>query len=177
MQERRIVLIGTGSFAHAHAYALSNLHFYYRDAPKIVRVSVASPGVDRRREFADRYGFQSTCDIESVWSRNDFDTVFILGPNASHYGHLMNAISKKIPRIYIEKPLCVSAQEEDEIVKVSKNLPLGVSVQTGFQFLQVPALRQALQWWKSKGGNSDLTCATYTANMWILNIGKFGPTA
>ncbi|MCJ7813201.1 hypothetical protein MUP95_07805, partial [bacterium] len=78
------------------------------------------------------------------------DTVFILSPNDTHYNYLNNAIKMpNIQRIYIEKPLCVSQEEESAIKKLVRNMPLKVTIQAGFQFLQMATVRRAMQIWKA----------------------------
>jgi predicted dehydrogenase len=54
---------------------------------------------------------------------------------------------KGIRRIYVEKPLCVSAAEERRIENAL--VSAGVTIQMGFQYLQMPSVRRALKMWRS----------------------------
>jgi predicted dehydrogenase len=149
MMEAHIGFIGAGGIARAHAYALSAQKFYYSDSPHILLQSVTSRTAGTRQRFADQYGFQQHQDVESFAENDSIDAVFILGPNNVHKEHL--ALALKMPsvrRIYLEKPVCASFEEEQEIRKMLSELKRDVRVQVGFQFLQAPAIREALIYWK-----------------------------
>ena len=51
--------------------------------------------------------------------------------------------------IYLEKPVCSSYEEEQEMMKLTEELEGRVKIQVGFQYLQTSAVREALQFWKS----------------------------
>jgi len=55
---------------------------------------------------------------------------------------------KSIKRIYIEKPICISKDEEHYISKSLATLPTGITIQAGFQFLQMATVRKALHMWR-----------------------------
>jgi predicted dehydrogenase len=147
MKDRRIAFVGAGAVAHCHAYALAALPFYYPDCPTIHRVAVTSASVTSRETFADRYGFQFRLSPEELWERSDIDTVYILGPNATHYTHLVKALAMPaVRRIYIEKPLCVTEAEERAITQLIPSLK-DTAIQLGFQFLQMSPVRRARELW------------------------------
>jgi predicted dehydrogenase len=148
-QEYKIAFAGAGSIARAHAYALDALPYYYPGAPVIVRAIVASATPESRNLFASRFGFAEAMAPEDLWQRSDIDTIFILGPNELHYQHLIKAVEmKNIRRIYLEKPICVSAEEEEKIARLITALPADLIIQTGFQYLQMAAVRRALILWR-----------------------------
>lgn len=148
MQDRRIAFVGAGGVAHYHAYALAALPYYYRDCPAINQVAVTSASANSRAAFAEKYGFQFHLSPEELWERPDIDTIYILGPNTTHYAHLVKAFSmRSVRRIYIEKPLCVTEAEERAITELSASIK-DCTIQLGFQFLQMSSVRRALQIWK-----------------------------
>ncbi len=51
-----------------------------------------------------------------------------------------------VRRIYIEKPVCASYDEEQKMKKLNTE---EIKVQIGFQFLQTAAVREAIQFWKT----------------------------
>lgn len=143
----RIAFAGAGAIARAHAYALAALPYYYAGVPERVRVAVASRTRDKAAAFAARFGFSEAVELDELWRREDIDTLFIAGPNESHCGQLCAALRMPgIRRIYLEKPVCISAAEEGRIEQAA--VPDGVAVQTGFQYLQMPAARRALKMWR-----------------------------
>jgi predicted dehydrogenase len=147
MPDRRIAFVGAGGVAHCHAYALAALPYYYSGCPTINQVAVTSASADSRKAFADKYGFQFSFSPEELWERSDVDTIYLLGPNATHYSHLVKALAmRSVRRIYIEKPLCVTEAEERAITDLLPSIG-DVTIQLGFQFLQMSSVRHALQVW------------------------------
>ena len=148
MAEHRIAFIGAGGIANAHAYALSALPFYYEDAPKFVLAAVSSVRSESRENFVDRFGFAEALSTDELWVRDDIDTVYLLGPNEVHFSHLKSALDMSgVLRVYVEKPLCVTEEEESDIRKLDESLPASKTVQAGYQYLQMSAIRRALKLW------------------------------
>jgi predicted dehydrogenase len=145
----RIGFIGSGGIARSHAYSLNSLKYFYNDAPALSMEAVCSATEASRDTFSRRFGFLKSCDIQSFISNNSIDTVFILGPNKVHFEHFKAAINMPgIKRIYLEKPVCSNAVEENEMAELAKKHP-GVKVQVGFQFLFSSSIRSMLHFWKS----------------------------
>ena len=144
MEHRRIAFIGAGSVAGYHAYALNALRFYYDDSPHVELAYVTSSTPAARESFAARYGFREAIALDTLAKRTDFDSVYVLSPNARHFEHLSLAASlPNVARIYVEKPLCASQDEERALAAYSAV----ARVQMGFQFLQNSAVRQACRLW------------------------------
>ncbi len=144
----RAGFIGAGGIAHSHVYALQALKFYYRDVPEIMLESVCSLRQPSRDTFAERYRFNRSQNLEDFIKNNEINSVFILGPNSTHFEHLKLVITMPgVDRIYIEKPVCASLEEE-VAMNTLPNLS-GKTIQVGFQFLLAPAIRGALSLWKS----------------------------
>jgi predicted dehydrogenase len=149
IKSARIGFLGAGGIAQAHAYALESLKYYYPVTPHFEKVVIASPTPESRNSFATRFGFQETMPPEEVWTRNDIDTLFILGPNQTHTPQLLKAVqAPTIQRIYVEKPIGISDQDilDLESLLGSKH---GKIILVGFQYLQKSALRKALAHWRS----------------------------
>jgi predicted dehydrogenase len=154
-QEKVIVgFIGAGGIARANAFSLNSLRYFYNDSPAIELEAVCSATPGSRLSFAKRFGFIKSPDIEEFISDKKINTVFILGPNKVHYEHLKAVIvMPALKRIYLEKPVCSSPEEEIAIAELIRKHP-GIKIQVGFQFLFTAAIREALAFWKSgKLGN------------------------
>jgi predicted dehydrogenase len=126
----------------------------YNDAPEVVPYAVCSATEGSRTSFADRFGFARSCELEEFLSDGKINTVFILGPNRVHYEHLLAVCEMSgIRRIYLEKPVCSSPEEEKAIAAlILKNTE--IKIQVGFQYLFSASVREALAFWKSgKLGN------------------------
>jgi len=149
-QKKNVVgFIGAGGIARAHVFSLNSLPYYYEDSPEIKMESVCSATASHRKVFAERYGFSRAQTLEEFLNNKSIDTVFILGPNKVHYEHLKAALSMPdVKRIYLEKPVCSTAEEEAAIVKLMKEYPETV-IQVGFQYLFSTQIRASLAFWKT----------------------------
>lgn len=143
-----IGFLGAGGIARAHAYALQALKFYYQEAPYIRFVSVCSARKESSAAFARKYGFEKSEPFGDFIRNSDIDTLFIMGPNNTHFEHFRAAVAMtSVKRIYLEKPVCSKEVEEKEMFRLLTIS--GKQVQVGFQYLQTPAVREAMAFWKS----------------------------
>jgi predicted dehydrogenase len=143
-----IGFLGAGGIARAHAYALQALKFYYQHVPPIRFVSVCSARKESSAAFAQKYGFEKSEPFGDFVRNSDINSVFIMGPNNTHFEHFRAAIEMpSVKRIYLEKPVCSKEAEEKEMLRLLTRS--GKQVQVGFQYLQTPAVREALAFWKS----------------------------
>ncbi len=150
MQEIKVGFIGAGGIARAHAYAIQSLKFYYSEAPKVVMESVTSARAVSREKFAQTFGFANAQEIDDFAGNKNIDTVFILGPNKVHFQHFKMALNMPgVKNIYLEKPVCSSLEEEEEMRKMLEKHGERVNIQVGFQYLYTSAVREALTFWRS----------------------------
>jgi predicted dehydrogenase len=150
MKAMNIGFMGAGGIARAHAYSLNALRFYYPEVPEIIFESVTSKTAASREEFARKYSFQKADDTDAFGKNKNIDTVFILGPNHVHFEHLRLALGMpQVTKIYLEKPVCASIEEENQMHVLLKSIPANKKVQIGFQYLQTSAVREALEFWRT----------------------------
>jgi predicted dehydrogenase len=149
-KEKAIVgFIGSGGIARSHAYSLNSLRYFYNDAPEVQMEVVCSATPESRRVFAENFGFDKSCVLEEFLEEKKINTVFILGPNKVHYEHLKMVLGMAgLKRIYLEKPVCSSLEEEKAIAGLIKNYP-SIKVQVGYQFLFAAAIRDMITFWRS----------------------------
>lgn len=143
----KVAFIGSGGIAAAHAYALDSLPYYYEDGLVMTQKKyVASRDLADAERFRDRYAFQEALSVEELFVRDDFDTLFLLSPNQTHFEYLARALAHPaILRVYIEKPICCGRSELEELYALGRAHPK--RVQVGFQFLQMAALTEARRLW------------------------------
>jgi predicted dehydrogenase len=141
--------IGAGGIARAHAFAINSLRYYYDDSPESEQEAVCSAHEKSRETFATQFGFRNSVSTEEFFTNDKVDTVFILGPNRVHYEHLKAAVRMPVvKRIYVEKPVCSNPGEEIRIAALLNEHP-EIKIQTGYQFLFMPSVREALIFWRS----------------------------
>ncbi len=140
-----IGFLGAGGIAKSHVFALDALRYYYQDSPQIHKQVVATPNLKSRTTFAENFNFQEAITPDEVFSRDDIDTLFILGPNDTHTPQLLKAIDiASIQRIYVEKPIGITIKDIEalELINLSPHNKL---IMVGYQYLQKSALRKALE--------------------------------
>jgi predicted dehydrogenase len=131
----RIGFLGAGGIARAHAYALQAMKFYYEEAPEIELVSVCSARQESGRAFAAKFGFEKSESFTDFTGNGSIDTVFIMGPNNTHFEHFRAATEMtSVKRIYLEKPVCSNETEEMEMKRLLRG-----KRQTGTGGFSVPA--------------------------------------
>jgi predicted dehydrogenase len=147
LKSLKVGFMGSGGIARSHAFSLNSLKYYYAGIPEIQLIAVSSATDASRKSFAHEFGFKLCLSPHDYFSNNEINTVFILGPNNTHLEHLCNAVKmRNIERIYLEKPVCSSIEEEEEIARIAHDHP-EIKIQVGFQFLFMPAIREALAIW------------------------------
>jgi predicted dehydrogenase len=150
LQEKAIVgFIGAGGIARSHALSINSLRYYYDEYPETDLEAVSSSTAKSRDAFAKRFGFKRSLSIDEFVVNDKIDTVYVLGPNKVHFEHLAAvAEMPSIKRIYIEKPVCSTLEEEINMVIISKEHP-EIKIQVGFQYLFMPSVREALIFWNT----------------------------
>jgi predicted dehydrogenase len=150
MEKIKIGFMGAGGIARSHVFALDALKYFYQDSPGFELKAVTSARRESREAFAKDFGFGSALSVEEFLSE-DLDAVYILGPNNVHYQHLEAALAMpSVEKIYLEKPICSSMEEEIRIGKIMEGEHKNKTIQIGFQFLMSSALREAIDLWNRK---------------------------
>lgn len=150
MDSEKIVIgfLGAGGIARAHAFALNSLRYFYPEVPEIVFEAVCSARTESRDAFAAKFGFSKSLSLDEFKANPDINTVLILGPNMVHFEHFKIALEMpSVRRIYLEKPVCSSREEELEMAKLANGTDK--QIQVGFQYLQTASVREALAFWHS----------------------------
>lgn len=121
MKTIKIGLLGFGNMGRAHAYAVNNLPFFYKDLPfsaEIVGLCSSTP--EKTQKICREFGFPFPAMNEDalIYSK-DIDVIDICTPNVYHYGALKKAILAN-KHIYCEKPLCISEAQATEISELAE---------------------------------------------------------
>ena len=114
MSRTRVALIGAGFIAEIHAES------YHRFVPDAEIVAVCSRHADRARAFADRHGIaRAFTDVDAAVGESGCDVVDICIPNHLH-ARTTIAAAKAGKHVIIEKPLCLTLEEADEMIAACK---------------------------------------------------------
>ena len=111
-----IGFIGAGSYAQSHL--LPNIP----KSGETSLVGVMTSTSASSRSVADRYGFRfCTGNAADVLGNDDINTVFVASRHNSHARYVLEALQAG-KHVFVEKPLCLTPQELDEIAKVYSDL-------------------------------------------------------
>src|SRR5258705_5001767 len=114
MSRTKVLLIGAGFIADIHAES------YHRFVPDAELVGVYSRSEEHARRFAHEHGVAHwSTDLEKALAHTDCDVVDICAPNHLH-ARITIAAARAGKLVIIEKPLCLTLEEDDEMIAVCK---------------------------------------------------------
>lgn len=129
----RLGIVGAGKMASWHLRA-------YRRIPGVRLEAIANPSSDRGRRLAARHGIPRCFrDALEMIRTADLDAVDICTPTPLHRPCILAALERGL-HVYVEKPMCESVAEADEIV--SANRAAGRVVFNGFNYRYWPEMRR-----------------------------------
>src|SRR5688572_9453072 len=115
MTRTKVALLGSGFIADIH------IESYHRFVPEAEVVAVYSRNADRAQSFAKKHHIdKSFTDIEKAITESGCDVVDICLPNVLHHRAVMTA-AKAGKHVIIEKPLCLTLEEADEMIAAMKS--------------------------------------------------------
>ena len=114
MSRTRVFLIGAGFIADIHAES------YHRFVPDAEIVGVYSRREEHARTFAGKHHIPRwSTNLEESLTREDYDVADICLPNNLHASVTIRAAASG-KHIILEKPLCLTLEEADEMLAVCK---------------------------------------------------------
>jgi polar amino acid transport system substrate-binding protein len=104
----KIGFIGAGNFAQSYLLP-------YLKGLKVELVNVATNSPINAKSVANKFGFQKySSNATEILDDENINTVFIVTHHSSHGKYVLEAI-KRGKNIFVEKPLCVSEKELNDI--------------------------------------------------------------
>jgi predicted dehydrogenase len=131
-----IGFIGAGSYAQSHL--LPNIP---ADKQIALRGVMAASGTSAKSS-GERYGFEfCTTDDREILDNGSINTVFIATRHDSHFSYVASAL-KKGKHVFVEKPLCLTAEELEKISSLLKEKEQGNILMVGYNRRFSPALKE-----------------------------------
>ncbi len=123
----RVAILGTGYIAEFHAVAL-------RARPGIELVSVCDTNMRSAQSFASAWGVSKAYDsFDSMLQEQRLDSVHVLVPPDLHYSLAKLALQSGV-HVFLEKPMCLSADEADDLLDTAQRAGLRIGVNHNFLF-------------------------------------------
>src|SRR5882672_5489877 len=122
----RVGIVGLGMAVTPHAKSLLDLK---------LRVEVAhafSPSVERRRKFGALYGFKVCDSLDTILNDRSVDAVMIFTPPNTHL-ELVEKFAAAGKHILLEKPVEITTERAERLVKSARKVKLGIVLQHRFR--------------------------------------------
>ena len=116
-----VAVVGKGSMGRTHAASISLLNYCYKNLPFEVKLhTLVTRNANTARQDADDLGFENySLTYEEMLKNSEIDVVDICTPNNLHLEMIEKAV-RAGKHILCEKPLAISAEEAERILKVTK---------------------------------------------------------
>jgi myo-inositol 2-dehydrogenase/D-chiro-inositol 1-dehydrogenase len=112
MERTKVALLGSGFIADIH------IESYQRFVPEAEVVAVYARDLNKAKAFAQKHHIHTWYDsVDEIISKSKCDVVDICLPNFLHAETTLKAARAK-KHVIIEKPLAVTLEEADEMIKV-----------------------------------------------------------
>ncbi len=122
----KVALIGLGMAVTPHAKSLLDLG-------QRAQVAYAySPSKERRSKFAERFDFPLADQLETILDDRSVDAVLILTPPNTHL-ELVERCAAAGKHILLEKPLEITLQRSEQLVRAAGSVTLGIVLQHRFR--------------------------------------------
>ncbi len=126
-QPIRAAIVGTGYIADFHADAILAMQ-------EVELVSVCDANLRSAESFASKRGITTTFDsIESMLETQRLDCVHILTPPDKHFSLAKAAIQSRV-NVFLEKPMCTTRDEADELMALAREKSVRVGVNHNFLY-------------------------------------------
>ncbi|MEA3193004.1 MAG: UDP-N-acetyl-2-amino-2-deoxyglucuronate dehydrogenase [Betaproteobacteria bacterium] len=120
----RVAIVGLGMAVTPHAKSLQDL--------KVDVAYAHSPSVARRTQFAQKFPFPLCDSLETILKDKTLDAVLILTPPNTHL-ELVEKFAAAGKHILLEKPLEISIERAERLVKACSKVKLGIVLQHRFR--------------------------------------------
>ncbi len=131
-QTIKAAIVGTGFIGPAHLEAL-------RRIPNVEVVALVEVNQELANEKAKQLGIPRAYVFADMLKQDDIDVVHICTPNFLHYSQA-KAVLEAEKHVICEKPLAISLQEAEDLVKIAKTTGLVNAVH--FNLRYYPMVRQ-----------------------------------
>ncbi|GAB7387958.1 Gfo/Idh/MocA family oxidoreductase [Bacillaceae bacterium] len=132
----QFAIVGCGHIAKKHAEAIQKI-----DGARLAAVCDTIP--ERMDEYVTQYDAIPYQDLSELLSREDIDVVNICTPSGHHASIAVQAAKAK-KHVIVEKPIALTLEDADEIIRVCRENQVKLSVVHPNRFRPaVRALRQA----------------------------------
>jgi nucleoside-diphosphate-sugar epimerase/predicted dehydrogenase len=160
----RAAIVGTGFIADFHARGIEN-------SPGVELVAVCDANIGAAEAFGAARGVKAYRSVAEMFAQERIDAVHVLTPPDSHHPVAKQCLEAGA-HVFVEKPLCVSVAEIDDLMAVAgpRGLVIGVNHSMtyipGYDVLRAHVLNRDL-------GPIDQITINHLSELGIIRFGPF----
>jgi predicted dehydrogenase len=141
MKTYGIGIIGAGFMGKTHTYNYVNMPLYYDVMPfKTKLVGICNRTLSKAERLKEDFGYEfATSNYIDLLERDDIDIIDVCTPNIVHHEQITRSLKAK-KHVYADKPICITDDEADDIVREAERS--GVVHQVAFHNRFYPAIRK-----------------------------------
>ena len=164
-QPIRSAIVGTGYIAEFHARAI-------RAVAGVELVSVCDTNLRSAQSFAAEWGVPAACgSLETMLKDQRIDVVHVLAPPDRHHS-LAKSVLLSGADVFLEKPICTSVQEVDELLQIARSKGSRLGVNHNFLFSEAyQILRNAVR--SGELGPLDHVSVNHFFELGQIRLGPF----
>jgi nucleoside-diphosphate-sugar epimerase/predicted dehydrogenase len=158
-------IVGTGYIADFHARGIQS-------ADGVALVAVCDANLTVAKAFASAWGVPAYASLETMLAEQRVDVLHVLVPPDLHHGLARTALDAGV-NVFLEKPMCASAEQTSELLAIAaaKGLTVGVNHSMLFEGA-FQRLRDHLR--AGDLGPLDHVTFNYFAELPLIRFGPFG---
>ncbi|HZC37552.1 MAG TPA: Gfo/Idh/MocA family oxidoreductase, partial [Sphingomicrobium sp.] len=161
----RAAIVGTGYIADFHARGIKN-------AEGVELVAVCDANSTAAKAFAAAWGTQAYTSLETMLDEQKVDVLHVLVPPDLHHRLAKTALEARVS-VFLEKPMCVSAEETNDLLAIAAAQSLTVGVNHSMLF--EGAFRRLRDHVRAGDlGPLDHVTFNYFAELPLIRFGPFG---
>lgn len=131
-------ILGCGMISNYHAKAIAEI-------PGIELLAAYDKNEKAREDFSKKYNIKAFESLEKFISSDDIDIVCICLPSGFHYSMALECIKNK-KHVILEKPMCFTKKEADEIIKTTEEYGVYLTVISQLRYSDaVSELKNAIE--------------------------------
>ncbi len=134
-RELGVGIIGAGFMGRTHTFDYLTMGFFYEEpAVRIRLVGICDADIRKAERHGEEFGFPiATADYRELVRRNDIDIIDVCTPTLFHSEQILAAVDAG-KHVYVDKPLCMSAREAEEILRTAAGTPVVKQVAYHYRF-------------------------------------------
>jgi predicted dehydrogenase len=134
-RELRVGIIGAGFMGRTHSFDYRTMGLFYDDLPFTIRlVGICDTDRARAEKHRNEFGFETATNrYQDLTDRDDIDIIDVCTPTLCHAEQITAALDGG-KHLYVDKPLCMSGIEADDILRRAARTPTVKQVAYHYRF-------------------------------------------